>query len=174
MLQHDNRGGVEMGRTAELASLGNGKAVDTGTGEVLDLRERPGMFVYVPARPKWGEGWFMAIQEAFIALAKDKSLSGRPKDVLLYMMGRLDWDNYITLSQVEIAGELGIYRQQVHEAIKLLVERGIIQEGPKDGRSHSYRLNSTYGWKGKTINLRERRKVEALPEGTNTERSLDD
>jgi len=161
--------GAEMGRTAELASLGNGKAVDTGTGEILDLRERPGMFVYVPARPKWAEGWFMAIQEAFVALAKDKSLSGRPMRVLTYMMGRLDWDNYITLSQVEIAGELDLHRQDVNTAVKLLVERGIIQEGPKNGRSHSYRLNSTYGWKGKTINLKERRMVEALPGRISTE-----
>ena len=151
-----------MGRTSELAPLGNGRAVDTSTGEVLDLRERPGMFVYVPDRPRWGEGWFMAIQEAFVALAKDKSLTGRPKDVLLYMMGRLDWDNYITLSQVEIAGELGMYRQDVNAAIKLLVERGIIQQGPKAGRTNSYRLNSTYGWKGKTINLRDRRMQEEL------------
>ncbi len=163
-----------MGRTSELAPLGNGRAVDTSTGEVLNLRERPGMFVYVPDKPRWGEGWFMAIQEAFVALAKDKSLSGRPMRVLTYMMGRLDWDNYITLSQVEIAGELDLHRQHVHAAIKLLVERGIIQEGPKNGRSHSYRLNSTYGWKGKTINLRERRKIEALPGGASTEGSPED
>jgi hypothetical protein len=45
---------VEMGRTSELAPLGNGRAVDTSTGEVLDLRERPGMFVYVPDKPRWG------------------------------------------------------------------------------------------------------------------------
>jgi hypothetical protein len=60
----------------------------------------------------------MAIQEAFVALAKDKSLSGRPMRVLTYMMGRLDWDNYITLSQVEVAGELDLHRQHVHAAIK--------------------------------------------------------
>jgi len=64
---------------------------------------------------------------------------------------------------------LGMYRQDVNAAIKLLVERGIIQQGPKAGRTNSYRLNSTYGWKGKTINLRERRKIEALPGGTTTE-----
>ena len=151
-----------MGRTAEMVPLGSGRSIDTETGEILDLRERPGMFVYVPARPKWGEGWFMAIQEAFAALAKDRSLTGRPKDVLLYMMSRLNWDNYITLSQSEIADELGMHQQQVSEAVKLLVERGIIQQGPKSGRTYSYRLNSRYGWKGKTINLRDRRMQEEL------------
>jgi hypothetical protein len=90
--------------------------------------------------------------------------------VLTYMMGRLDWDNYITLSQVEVAGELDLHRQHVHAAIKLLVAR----DYPGGARSHSYRLNSTYGWKGKTINLRERRKVEALPGGTTTERLPED
>ncbi len=151
-----------MGRTAEMVPLGGGRSVDTETGEILDLRERPGIFVYVPARPKWGEGWFMAIQEAFITLSKDRSLTGRPKDVLLYMMGRLNWDNYITLTQAEIAAELDMHHQQVSEAVKLLVERGIIQQGPKAGRTNSYRLNSTYGWKGKTINLRDRRMQEEL------------
>ncbi len=158
-----------MGRTAEMVPLGGGRSVDTDTGEILDLRERPGMFVYVPSRPKWGEGWFMAIQDAFVALAKDRSLSGRPMRVLTYMMGRLNWDNYITLTQAEIAGELDLHQQDVSDAVKLLVERGIIQQGPKAGRTNSYRLNSTYGWKGKTINLRERRKVELLPGGTTTE-----
>ena len=118
-----------MGKTAEMVPLGGGRSVDTETGEILDLRERPGMFVYVPSRPKWGEGWFMAIQEAFVALAKDRSLSGRPMRVLTYMMGRLNWDNYITLTQAEIAGELDLHQQDVSDAVKLLVERGIIQQG---------------------------------------------
>lgn len=146
-----------------MVPLGGGRSVDTETGEILDLRERPGMFVYVPARPKWGEGWFMAIQEAFVALSKDRTLSGRPMRILTYMMGRLNWDNYITLTQAEIAAELDLHQQDVSKGVQLLIEKGIIQQGPKAGRTYSYRLNSTYGWKGKTINLRERRLHELQP-----------
>lgn len=149
-----------MGKTVQLAPLTVDRVMDTKTGEILDLRERPGMFVYIPDRPRWREGWFMAIQDAFVVLAKDKALSGRPMRVLTYMMGRLDWDNYIMLTQAEIARELDLHRQDVSTAVRLLVERGIVQEGPRVGRSHSYRLNSTYGWKGKTVNLRDRRRGE--------------
>jgi hypothetical protein len=66
-----NRKGVEMGRTSELAPLGK-RAVDTSTGEVLDLRERRGCSC-TSLTSRAGR-WFMAIQEAFVALAKDKSL----------------------------------------------------------------------------------------------------
>ncbi len=144
-----------------MLQLPDGRMVDEKSGEVLDFAGREGMFVYVQARPKWREGWFMAIQEAFIALAKDKALSGRPMRVLTYMMGKLNWENYIAVTQAEIADELGLHKQDVNGAISLLVERGILQRGPKLGRSWSYRLNSAYGWKGKTIHLHERRTQEA-------------
>lgn len=99
----------------------------------------------------------MGIQEAFIALAKDKEIRGRTRSVLDYLMGKIGFENYICIQQKEICEALEMDKSNVSNAIKLLLNRGIILPGPKLGRTSSYRLNSNYGWKGKIINLSEER-----------------
>jgi hypothetical protein len=126
--------------------------IDLDTGEILD-----GVPVYVHAKVKWREGWFMGIQDAFIALAKDKDINGGTYRVLNYMFGKLGFENYICIQQKEICEVLDLKKQNVSSAIKLLLEKGIILPGPKLGRSSSYRLNPTYGWKGKVTNLAKTR-----------------
>ncbi len=51
-------------------------------------------------------------------------------------------------------------RSHVSEAINLLASKGILLEGPKVNRSRTFRLNHTYGWKGKLGNLRALRSKE--------------
>jgi hypothetical protein len=126
--------------------------IDLNTGEILD-----GVPVYVHAKIKWREGWFMGIQDAFLALAKDKEICGRTRRVLDYMFGKLGFENYICIQQKEICEALDLKKQNVSSAIKLLLKKGIILPGPKLGRTNSYRLNPTYGWKGKVTNLAKTR-----------------
>lgn len=128
--------------------------IDTSTGEI------------VPAitwiRRAWkGETFVMVFQDAFIEIAKDKSLTGETKSVLMYLLGKLDFENFILMTQAEIAKELDLKKQNVSRAIRTLVERGIILEGPKVGRSRGYRINHDLGWKGNLKNLRVlRNKIE--------------
>jgi DNA-binding transcriptional regulator GbsR (MarR family) len=126
--------------------------IDLDTGEILD-----GVPVYVHAKIKWREGWFMGIQDAFIALAKDKDINGGTRRVLDYMFGRLGFENYICIQQKEICEALDLQKSHVSSAVKLLLKKGIILPGPKLGRTSSYRLNPTYGWKGKVTNLSKTR-----------------
>lgn len=127
--------------------------IDSETGEIMQ-----GCMVWVPQRPKLTERWFMAFQDTFIELAKDPELTLEPKNILLYMFGRLDFENFIQLSQTEIAEALGMRQSHVSRAIKMLTNKQIILEGPKVGRSKCYRLNPHYGWKGKVTNLQEARR----------------
>ena len=127
--------------------------IDLKTGEVMQ-----GCMVWIPQRPKLTERWFMAFQDAFEELAKDREITNEPRRVLDYMFSKLDFENFIQLSQKEITEELRMHKSQVSEAIKLLVRKQIILEGPKVGRSKCYRLNPNYGWKGKVKNLEEERK----------------
>jgi len=53
-----------------------------------------------------------------------------------------------------------------------LVQKGILQEGPPTGRTHSYRLNSHYGWKGTPISLDKRRREEDKPSQIDFEGNL--
>lgn len=122
--------------------------VNTKTGEVKD-----GYFVYV-AYPKTkirNERWFMSFQDSLITIAKDKELTGEIKSVLFFLMGNLEFENYITIKQVEIAKQLEMQKTNVSRSIKLLVDKSIILK-VKEGTTTGYKLNPNYGWKGKVEN----------------------
>ena len=136
--------------------LQDGSLLDRETGEILD--QSRGTFVFVPSRIKIKEGWFMAFQDAFESLARDKDLWGRPTAILHFLMSRLSFDNYIAFEQKEIATALSIHQPDVSSSIKKLVEKGILEKGPRIGKSFSYKLNPLYGWKGRVKNLKDERK----------------
>lgn len=129
--------------------------VDLETGEVMQ-----GCMVWIPQRPKLTERWFMAFQDAFEELAKDREITSEPRRVLDYLFSKLDFENFIQQSQQDIARALGMHKSQVSEAVKLLVRKQIVLEGPKVGRSKCYRLNPNYGWKGKVKGLQEYRREQ--------------
>ena len=82
-----------------------------------------------------------------VALATYR-LTGEVYSVLLYLMGKLSFDNWINITQVEIGKDLELARPNVSRAMKVLVEKQIILEGPRKGRCHTYRLNYAIGYKG--------------------------
>jgi hypothetical protein len=125
---------------------------DMKTGEVMD-----GCLVYVPHRPRIRGGWFMAFQDAFLAIAKDREITGEVRRVLDYFFGKLDFENYIHLAQTEIAEALGLQKANVSRAVKILCDKQIILKGPKTGRIITYRLNANYGWKGKVSHMNAER-----------------
>ena len=56
-----------------------------------------------------------------------------------------------------------MHKENVSRAIKLLVSKKIIVEGPKLGRTKTYRLNSNYGWRGQVKNLSATRPNDVIP-----------
>jgi hypothetical protein len=129
--------------------------VDLDTGEMLE----GGVAVWVGAKVKshYGRRWYMQSQEAVEALAKDKDLAGRPTRVLLFLLSRLDFENYVHLPQTEIMAALDLHAPDVSKAMALLQKKGILVRGPRVGHSFGYRLNPNFGWKGKVKNLNEER-----------------
>lgn len=133
----------------------NLRVVDTGSGEVL----ADGMFVYVSARKRTKERFFMGFMEAFEGLAADKALRGAPLTVFTFLLSRLDWENYIAVQQQDIAAKLDMHRVSVTKALGVLVKKGVLLRGPDLGRSASFRLNPHYGWRGSIVNLEEARRA---------------
>ncbi len=121
--------------------------VDLETGEVL-----PGVPCYFPAKVRV-QGWFMGWQVGFERLASDPELTLEAHRVMNMLLANLDFDNYIQITQKEISEALGMKKQNVSRAMKLLVDKGIIIKGPRSGRIATYRLNEFYGWKGKVKNM---------------------
>ena len=131
-------------------------SVDQKTGEVLD-----GVVVYCAVkRNPYAKGWVMNSQEALELLASDKDLTKESLRILMFLMARLDFENWIQITQSEIADTLDINKGNVSKAISLLESKGILLRGPKVGRSYAFRLNPYFGWKGKVKNLEDYRRQE--------------
>ena len=139
--------------------------LDADTGEIL-----PGVVVYLPHRPRHTERFLMTFQDALIEIAKDRELTLEPKNVLMFLLGKLDFENFIHVSQKDIVVALGIDKANVSKAMKLLIAKGIILSGPKVGRVHTYRLSPDLGWKGRVVNLEKYRRAQltVITGGKNT------
>ena len=120
--------------------------VDLETGEDL------GGFVAVirPKQKSAFERHFTMNQAALELLAK--TLTGEQFKVLMMFLASLDYENFIQVAQADIAEKLEMQKTNVSRSIKGLINLGVIIEGPKIGRSKSYRLNPQFGWKGTVSN----------------------
>ena len=119
---------------------------DPKTGEIDE-----GALVWVPKRPKsqFGRSWLQMAQNGLQKLnAHRKELGLEGFSVFNALIGRLDFENYIQVSQADIARELDMRPSNVSRAIKRLEAVGIIRKGPKVGRSLTYQLHPELGWKG--------------------------
>ena len=102
----------------------------------------------------------MAFQDSFEEIAKDPDMTGENYRVLMYLYSKLDFENFIQQSQKDIAEGLGMRKEHISRAMKLLTAKQIVLEGPKISRSKCYRLNPDYGWKGKVKHLDAYRREE--------------
>ena len=112
-------------------------------------------------------------QQAAKEIAKDKDLIGEDLRVLHLLYGYLDIKNYISISQIDIANELNMQKQNVNRSINALLKKGIVLKGPRVGKSWTYILNANYGYKGKLKYLKgERKRHLALVEDQEIEREV--
>lgn len=89
-------------------------------------------------------------QAALLTIANE--LNHDQMRVLMALLADLDYENYIQVAQIDIAEALSMQKTHVSRAVKNLLEFGIVIEGPKIGRSKTYRLNPQFGWKGTVSN----------------------
>ena len=120
--------------------------IDSDTGEVV------GEYVAViqPKRKNAFQigGWFAMSQSEPLDILMRADLQGRDYQVFFALMQQLDYENLIQVSQTDIAKKLNMRLPHVNRSVKALIDLGIILEGPRIGRSRSFRLNPHFGWKG--------------------------
>ena len=126
-----------------------GEYYDKNTGEVYSDH----IAMLVPRKRTaftglYGNDFMIVAQQALFNIASDKEIKGATAKVFMYLFSQLEFDNYIQVPQVQIARDLGMHKQDVYKAIKVLEKKKIILEGPKHGRSKFWRLNPEYGFKG--------------------------
>ena len=119
------------------------KLVDPSTG-----KEEGEIPVLAHQNAALRDNWMFNHEKGYLRLAKE-GLNGQDFEVLMVYFAKLDFNNYIQVSQQEIADYLEIPKQNVNRSTKKLVEKKILLEGPKVGRSKTYILSTFYGWKGR-------------------------
>lgn len=120
--------------------------------QINEQGEIVGGFVAV-IRPKQKSSFqrhFTMNQDALKILARE--LTGEQFKVLMMMLADLDYENFIQIAQSDIAQELKMQTSHVSRAVRALLDVGVIYEGPKVGKSKTYRLNEQFGWKGTVVN----------------------
>lgn len=131
--------------------------VNPDTGEV-----QQGTIFWSENRPnRLTGGFFMGFQEAFIALACDNDLTPQAQRVLLYLLGKLDFSNFIHITQREIGEVLKISPSNMSKAFAILKRKEIILLAPYKG-VNCYKLNEFYGWRGSVSNLQKEREKPKL------------
>ena len=120
--------------------------------QINDHGEIVGGFVAVirPNQKSAFQRHFTMNQDALRILAKE--LTGEQFKVLMLMLADLDYENFIQIAQADIADTLEMQKTNVSRAVRALLDVGVIFEGPKVGRSKTYRLNEQFGWKGTASN----------------------
>jgi DNA-binding Lrp family transcriptional regulator len=92
-----------------------------------------------------------------VSLAADREITGEALRVLVYVLGRMDFENWLRLPQAEVAHALGMHKQNVSRAIGRLVEKGVIEKsGTTVGGAHLYRVSHKLAWRGRVVNWKER------------------
>lgn len=122
--------------------------IDRDTGEIVE-----GVFAIMPVRKRNGfsEGWFAMSNEALaqvLTLTTNRQLQLRDLEVLFAMLEVLELENFLRISQKNLAERLGMLQPHVSRSIGVLLKHGILLAGPKIGTSSTYRLNPRFGWKG--------------------------
>ena len=97
-------------------------------------------------------GWFaMSLQgiSHILNVAHSKQLHLSRDSLVHYaLLERLDYENWIQISQSDIARRTGLLQPHVSASIKKLIATGFILIGKKVGSSWTYRLNPEFGWMG--------------------------
>lgn len=139
------------------------------THSVLDtgeLMEGAVLGMFFPKRQNgFKEGWLAMAQGALMELAQS-DLGQQDWRVLAGVLAKLDYENFLLLSVADLAKQIGMQRPHVSTSIAKLEAMGVLVRGPKAGRSSTFRLNPSFGWKGSASNhqkaLKERMRASNI------------
>lgn len=118
---------------------------DTDTGDILKdsylaVKQTKGV--------QFKRDYFSMFQDLTVAKS---GMSGKEFAVFHYCLAKMDWYNYIEISQKDIAAELGIGQKHVSTLLKKIVEKGLLERDSASLRSSKYRVNISNCFKGSAL-----------------------
>lgn len=111
--------------------------------------EAQGLMIVRGARYPKGTEFNTMFRSGWEYLA-DLDLKKEETKTLFKLLSRLDYENWIGISQETLAEEMGMRQPHVARSITALIGHGIIEKerDPADKRRSMYRLDARLGWKG--------------------------
>ena len=94
-------------------------------------------------------GWFAFFQKSALYLAQN--LGKEEFRVLMYMISKLDYGNYIRVTNKSIHKNLNVDHANVARAIRKLIDKNIIAVQEWYGISRIYRMNPNFLHKGRDV-----------------------
>ena len=70
--------------------------------------------------------------DEMVALGLDKELSGNDLRVLLAIIGNLDYENQVNISQQELGNQLDIHQVSISKSLKKLINKGYLKGTSKN------------------------------------------
>lgn len=124
------------------------KVINHTTGEV----DFPVAYVLPKQRKILGEPFMIMFQQALVKVSKNRALTGTDRRVLFYLIGVMEYENLVPLTQRQIAEELETSQQEVSKSIQKLYDEGYLWVEKTYGSAYIYRISEDLVWKGKTEN----------------------
>ena len=94
-------------------------------------------------------GWFPFFQKGAVYLSQN--LKGEELRVLFYMMAKMDYGNYIRVTNKSICNNLSMNHGNVTRAIRNLIKKNVIAVQEWYGISRIYRMNPNFMHKGRDV-----------------------
>ena len=94
-------------------------------------------------------GWFAFFQKSAVYLAQN--LGKEELRVLMYMISKLDYGNYIRVTNKNIHKNLNMKHENVSRAIRGLINKNVIAVQEWYGISRIYRMNPNFLHKGRDV-----------------------
>lgn len=107
------------------------------------------VLVVVPERKRRKESFLVADQVGIAQLCHVKGLADQDWRVYFAYWANAQYENYVYLSQVEIAEFMGIERQRVNASVKKLLKAKLMFRHEVNGRLKGYRISAVVFWKGR-------------------------
>lgn len=132
-----------------LHHLDNGRTfvVDEDYGEILGECGKDGKVVYVPKIDKRDEP-FVQFEQNDLKVLVTKVTTFGEWQLLIYLLGVMDFENWISVSQAQMAAELKMKAPNFAKVLRRLLEKGIVHRVTNETRTRQLRVDPSVAWKG--------------------------
>lgn len=127
----------------------NGRSfiVDKSTGEVLSENGVDGKVVFSTTRHKIKDDFVILPQAAVLSLL-EMGLTKEQMNVFFAFLSTMKFENWVDVSQAQIAKLLKIHPVNVSNAVKVLHQKGLMETITDDQNFLRKRLSALYCWRG--------------------------